>query len=396
MLSRVYNFHDVTGATHKEVGVEEIVDDAVDKGLSGLVVISSGNFSEAISDEIAKRGLKLELYNLVNGIPKSKNEVRIPNGQILRTAKERIQLVRDVRGLEGALDDYTDFFPKSYTAHARLILQSRPDYVLCPIGSGKLWLSLVREVEATDSNSRVIGITPRGKNAFFFSTSGKKFDLSSVADKLTAPYTHFQHEVLSHGPRHTVAEVSEKQLKRAYKHAQMEGCDCEPSGAAGFVFYDSSFRKDVSLNLSDRVMIVSTGKGFKAEVADMKRRESGIKMKVATVTTALFLGFTALTFGYFRALQDQHDAQEIMSVLPDNKYGREVLEFVALREGVSSPFRLDSQQASDALTLYMMNSDGLSFVQGSVDPKKAELYQDFAMRCRNHGRPDFKYCEPQV
>ena len=57
MPVKIYDFHNITGASHKEVGADEIVDDAISKGLEGIVVISSGNFLHAIREEIEERGL---------------------------------------------------------------------------------------------------------------------------------------------------------------------------------------------------------------------------------------------------------------------------------------------------------------------------------------------------
>ena len=65
MSIHTYNFADITGATHKELGVDEIVDNALSKDLEGIVVISSGNFSFAIQEEITRRESSLKLFNLV-------------------------------------------------------------------------------------------------------------------------------------------------------------------------------------------------------------------------------------------------------------------------------------------------------------------------------------------
>ena len=109
MSLKVYNFNDFTGATHKELGVEELVDDAESRNLERIVVISSGNFSFAIEEELERRESPIKLINLVGGKPKE-GEVQIPNGEILRTNEERVCVARS-SGLNLRMRDYTDFIP---------------------------------------------------------------------------------------------------------------------------------------------------------------------------------------------------------------------------------------------------------------------------------------------
>ena len=143
MKPKIYNFRDISGATHKEIGVAEIMQNAQNRGLEAICVISSGNYITALQEEGRRQGI--EVYNLVNHEPQNDHEVPM-NGRILRTKKERLEAV-EARGIKTTLDDYTDFTPTAYTAHADGILQDNPDYVICPIGSGKLWLSIVKRIE---------------------------------------------------------------------------------------------------------------------------------------------------------------------------------------------------------------------------------------------------------
>jgi len=399
MPIHTYNFADITGATHKELGIGEIVDDALSRNLEGIVVISSGNFSYAIQEEIEARDVCLKLFNLVNRGPKSKSEVRIPNGDILKTNEERVAVVRESIGLDLRMQDYTDFIPFAYGAHAENILEGSPDYVVCPIGSGKLWLSIVKKVEELDLDTKVIGITPKGKNAFF---PNKNANLDSVADKLTAPYTHLREQVLAETSTHIVAEVSERQLKKAYKIAQRENITCEPSGAAGLVVYDARFRSKYGINMGDNIVVVSTGKGFKQEVIEAKTRECRRRTGIGAVTSMFLGGALYLVAQTLGGISDHQMAMELMASM-NTPTDQRALQYMAEREGVSSVMNLSSDAVSMAGTLSVMDSDGLEYVHGMRNPKKREtyedfakreVYQDFAFRCPNFGRSDFKYCKP--
>jgi hypothetical protein len=400
MPIRTYNFADITGATHKELGVGEIVDDAVSQELEGIVVISSGNFSYAIQEEIEHRNLGLKLFNLVSGSPRSNLEVEIPNSDILRTNEERVDVVRNAIGRDLRLQDYTDFVPQAYGHSVGEILSGEPNYVICPVGSGKLWLSIVRQVQELDLTTSVIGVTPRGKNGFFLDNLVGNLD--SVADKLTAPYTHLRDEVLDQAPTHIVAEVSERQLKKAYREARSQGVDCEPSGAAGLVCYDSRFKSKYGIDSKDDVVIVSTGKGFRHEITEAKVRECRRRTGIGAVTSMFLAGALYLVSQTIGHIGDHQMAIQLMGSM-NTPTDQRALEYMAEREGVSSIMNLSADAVSMAGTISVMDSDGLEYVHGMRNPRKAEtyeefakreVYQDFAFRCPNFGRSDFKYCKP--
>lgn len=273
MRPRIYNFHDISAATHKEVGVAEIMDDAIARGLDAVVVISSGNYIQALSDEGQIRSVKV--LNLVNDKPREDYEIRIEQGRILRTPEERVEAIL-ASGFQGNVKDYTDFVPTAYAEHANKILEGRPDYVLCPIGSGKLWLSIVRRIEEQGLETRVVGFAPAGKNPFFHEfREGEEWNLRSLADKLTSPYTALKEEVLSKAPTHRVFELTEREILRAYAKAQRRGVICEPSGAVGFAYYQRRIKKELGISRKDSVRIVSSGSGLGDQLAKIKKRRLG-------------------------------------------------------------------------------------------------------------------------
>ncbi|MBT3297891.1 pyridoxal-phosphate dependent enzyme [archaeon] len=288
----IYDFNQVSGSTHKEVGTHEIIQDAISKGLNGICVISSGNYIQALRE--AAEGSIIDVYNLVSHTPNSVYEIEIPSGEILKTADQRVEVLKTAN-IEGLIQDYTDYIPQEYFHHAKNLLKDNPDYVLCPAGSGKLWMSIVKTVEKLSLETKVIGITPQGKNGFYFNYNEdcNNWDLKSVADKLTAPYTALRDEILIKAPRHYILEVNEKQFRKAHKVARNSGLNCEMSASAGFVIYDKEFQKLIDIKPDSKVKIVSTGIGFgEQEVRVHESKTSSVRSSIVPVAlfSSLLLG----------------------------------------------------------------------------------------------------------
>ena len=333
MKTTLYNFKDVTGATHKEVGVDEAIQDAREKGLDAICVISSGNYVEALREKADD----LMVFNLVNRKPRDTFEVEIPETTILTTAEERRDLVRS-KGFTGSIDDYTDFLPKVYSEHAENILKENPDYVVCPIGSGKLWLSIVNKVEELGLGTKVIGVTAKGKNGFYWEGN---WDLESIADKLTAPHTSLGKEVLSK-KNHTVFEASERELRKAYRRARRERVDCEPSGAVGFMLYDRKFRREIGIGQDNSVVIISTGSGLSDTVDKIhkKSRISSLPLIALSVVAGGLLAYGVL----YNALYPYADINGDGTVAPE-----EIIETKARNgEFFLGNFREDTEKLEKA------------------------------------------------
>lgn len=252
----VYDFQAITGKTHKEIGVAEIISSAV-IARCNIVVISSGNYVGALRKQAEITSPRMRIYNLVNNQPSHPLDVRIPKGHVLKSSGERINLVRTMHPDIGELLDHTDTIPFAYRNHALALLDDHPDYVVCPIGSGKLWYSIVN---AITSATKVIGVTVEGKNPF---VNCSKFGERTIADKLVSPYTLLA-DAIKHlsSKGHIITEVSEEELEEAHKKSTDDGFLCEPSGSAGFVVFNKQFRDRAGISPKANVKIVSTGKGY--------------------------------------------------------------------------------------------------------------------------------------
>jgi len=386
MQYEIYNFADLTGNTHKELGAEEAIEDALKRGLEAICVISSGNYIEALRD--AAKPHNLSVYNLVGSKPRSEYEIAIPQGEILITNEKRVALVKEA-GFQGRIDDYTDFIPSNYAVAAEEILANNPDYVVCPIGSGKLWWSLVQKSKNLGLATKVIGITPKGKNAFYYDSNIRNLD--SIADKLTAPYTKLKEEVIAEAPKHIVVEVSERELRKAYRKAKKQGVDCEPSGAAAFVSLEGYFQKQFGLE-NEKVVVVSTGIGISAMVKNVKLTEKKRRHRFAISAIAASL-IMSLSYGFLNNEVERYETlQASIEFSLKNPRLSEKMQFIAGRNKLDSVFKLSEEELDEARILDGMSYDTIDrLVYGE---EMADLwhawelrnycYEDLDFRIRGH------------
>ena len=382
MQVEIYNFNDVTGATHKELGVQEVIDDALKRGLEAITVISSGNYIEALREAAANTGISV--YNLVNGGPRSEFDITIPEGKILRTNEERVDVARS-SGVKGKVDDYTDFIPTVYSTAAEEILRSEPSYVVCPIGSGKLWVSLVRKAEERGLPTKVIGVTPEGKNAFYHERiDGEEFDLKSVADKLTAPFTKLRQEVLAKEPPHALVEATELQLRRAYRKAQSLDVICEPSGAAGFIAYERNFRDRYGISEDDKVMVVSSGEGLSSAVGGIQRSQAVTRISAGMVLATLLAGMTLFGAHQVGQLEDRAELRGRIATALRYPTGRRYMERLAAVEEKSVWGLTDHELhiATAAASADTVTLDRMIY---------ADEYEEYHMRVKGHRRAKSKW-----
>jgi len=270
MYARWYDFFD---GTHKRQGVSEVVGDALSNGINTISVISSGNYVRAILEEVEKREAqdKLSVVNLVNSPHNSPClELIVGNNKILKDSAEREAFVSTNIPELGIVKDYTDFIPQRYGEVAEEILTVNPsaEVISLAVGSGKLFISLYRKMKELGLKKRLVGVMPRGENGVF--NDGNlieedngtlhylDFNPTSVADKLSCPYTSFKEE------GHVLLEVEDEDFLQAYQNASRFGLLSEVSGSAGFVLINSDkFSKTIGKYPEHQILYVSTGRGLK-------------------------------------------------------------------------------------------------------------------------------------
>lgn len=283
MKVQVYDFNK-NGRTHKSLGINEVVDDAVLNQVDTISMISSGNYIRTLIGEIRQRGLenRVKVVNLGNGNRgiEGCNEVEIEKNRVLRDSEEREQYVGKRVLDAGKVKDYTDFTPRAYELKAEEILASNPDYVSLGVGSGKLFLALKKVIQEKGLSTKLVGILPKFENGVFnqwnlYEKDGKlffkEFDPKSPADKLVCPYTAYGPKIVdSENQGHILVEAETRDFKRANKRARKQGLEAEVSGSAGFVILDPKIRSQYGISENSSVVIVNTGRGYEWET-QMKR-----------------------------------------------------------------------------------------------------------------------------
>jgi len=300
MKTTIYDFNEL-GRTHKSIGVNEVITNAVRNNVDTISVISSGNYVRSLIGEIRNRGLegKLRIVNLSNerlGLPCE--ELLIEPKRILRDSAEREQFVTEQLGEGvGKVWDSTDYIPDSYLLKAGEILEARPDYVSLGVGSGKLFLALSRTIKQKGLATKLIGFLPKAENGVFnenniYEENGKlyfkSFDPQSPADKLVCPYTYHKPEILqSCEDGHVLIEVDDKDFKVANRKARKLGLESEVSGSAGFVFLDPEIREKYGLTENSNVVLINTGRGYNWEnQLRRERRRKGLFAGLAATVAA--------------------------------------------------------------------------------------------------------------
>ncbi len=262
--------------THKSVGAEEVIANAIENEVDTIVVISSGNYLNAIVNEIEKRSLteKIRVVNLVNKKTEGSRciEIVIEKNRILRDAKEREDFVASQLNNVGKIKDYTDFCPSSYRDHAERILSLNPDYVAIGVGSGKFYLALCEVIKSNKLKTKIVGILPKNENGVFNDKNlheignklyFKKFNPTSIADKLVCPYVFHKKQILDSLTKgHLLIEVQSDSFKWANTFAKNIGLQAEISGSAGFIIHNKDFRKKIGIPENKNLVAVNTGRGY--------------------------------------------------------------------------------------------------------------------------------------
>lgn len=270
-MIRVFDFG-YTG-THKEIGVEENIREALHAECSAVCVISSGNYVNSLREQVRKMGLEgtLAVLNLVNRRARDNREIQIPPGLILRDAAEREEFVKSKTGLESVID-VTDITALELAERCRSVIQAKPGYLSVPIGSGKLFTAFYIANQQLRAGAKLIGVMPRGENGVFnddnlyTDTFGnlhyRRFKPISLADKLSTPYIVFKEQILqARGEGHILIEASNLDFWQAARLARKRGYNPEYSGSAGFVAGLRRVQGRYGIPEDADILVINTGRG---------------------------------------------------------------------------------------------------------------------------------------
>ena len=346
---KIVDFNQSTGSTHKVLGIDEIIDDALNIEIDYISVISSGNYIGVIREGITRRGLTdtLKAVNLVNHDTGMPLEIKIDENIILKDAVEREEYIRRKKPEIQSVRDYTDFISNALLEKARKIVDLNSDFLCVGVGSGKLYLTLYQAIREQDSKTKLIGLLPRGENGVFndnnlYEKDGvlrfKKFSPKSKADKLVAPYTIYKDRLLATTEEgHRLIEVDNSQLIEAQKVALMAHVDSEISGSAGFIAYQKKFREENHILDNSDITIISTGKGVKPIFIEQSEYQkiSSMMKKISTtkITPFVVAGVMALA-GVTSAIRayDAHNQERETLLIVAGIYHDTIKDDINLKE----------------------------------------------------------------
>lgn len=250
-FGRVYLFDESINpyGTIKDRRNQSIIEEARRLHVDKLVLITSGNNGYSLAKMADGTGIKIVCAvsrRLDEKIKKTLRDVAYQvielnlDQKILRP-EELITIARETD--EEVIWDVTNGYEDAYTSVVREIAEKmKPDYLVCPVGSGGIFIGLVQGVEQYLPKTKVIGI-------------GTLETFQSYADKLSTPWTPYARAIENSAKRgHAVCRLSEDQIKDVYKRFKHYG-SFEPSSAIVFGSFDAH-----SFKPNDTVVLINSGK----------------------------------------------------------------------------------------------------------------------------------------
>lgn len=226
-----------------------IIEEAQRLHVDKLVLITSGNSGYSLAKMAKGTGLKVVCVvsrRLDERIKKLLNEVayqviEINLDQKILRPEELITIARETD--EEVIWDVTNGYEDAYVSIIKEIARDlKPDYIVCPIGSGGIFIGLIEGVRHHLPKVKVIGV-------------GTHDAFQSYADKLSTPWTPYaraMENAVKEG--HYIYRLSENQIKNAFKKFKNYG-NFEPSSTVVFGALDVyPFKPD------DVVVLINSGR----------------------------------------------------------------------------------------------------------------------------------------
>ncbi len=225
-----------------------IIKQAVHKGIDKLVMITSGNSGYSLARFAEGTDIKVSLVIDRRLQPSLKKKLKRACHQLIETdlskkvltSKELIALARE--STHEKIMDVSNSFEKAFESIIDEIKYLKPDYIICPVGSGEGLMGLYQGIRKNRLKSHLVGIAPKNKR--------------SIADKLTSPWSPYAARIETMQSKQTILiKLPEQAVKTAYTFAKRH-LACEPSSAIVFGAF-----KHLKLKETDAIVLIHTGKG---------------------------------------------------------------------------------------------------------------------------------------
>jgi len=247
--------------------------------LPRMSIISFGSAAIAIQSMLRKYRLpKLKVLIDVNFIePHLLKALKKLGCEIYKTDlakkpfnwKEILILTHNPNGFDITSNEALDPTTRFYDWMSYETINSSPNYVFIPFGTGNLYENVLninkKEVSTENHDPRFRGNVRVLKNCNFIGATTN--DPKSKADKLYSPhlpFVHYDEQWIRFyryagfcGPRSDAHLIKEEFLDKAIDLAEAQGINCEPSGIAGLALMLQMKNK---LPKTKKMLIVNTGK----------------------------------------------------------------------------------------------------------------------------------------
>jgi cysteine synthase len=162
------------------------------------------------------------------------------NQKILRP-EEIIAFAREAE--DEVIWEVTNGYEEYYTPIVNEILkETNPNYIVVPIGSGALFVSMAEAAEKLNRDIKVIGI-------------GVQNTIHSYADKLFTPWSPYTNAMEAYVKKgHIIYRLTEQEIKKLYNEYK-NTINCEPSSSVVFAALTKHKFKD-----HDTVVLINSGK----------------------------------------------------------------------------------------------------------------------------------------
>lgn len=226
-----------------------IIEEAQRLHVDKLVLITSGNsgyslakMAEGINIKVVcvvSRRLDETIKDLLRKVAYQVIEINLDQ-KILRP-EELITIARETD--EEVIWDVTNGYEDAYISIIKEIVgELKPDYIVCPVGSGGIFIGLVEGARHYLPKTKIIGI-------------GTHEAYQSYADKLSTPWTPYARAIENAAKDgHRVYRLSESDIKEIHKKYKNYG-NFEPSSAIVFGAFNAHTFKP-----SDSIVLINSGR----------------------------------------------------------------------------------------------------------------------------------------